>query len=316
VWIPYLQRIEKVRGAWRVTYNGGEFELKPAQADSVMFYGATGDLPLAFLDDLATHRVPMLLHRRNLADPYVFVPSMRRDDADLLSAQVRARQDERRCAYIARQLVRARFQAVAKTCPFPQSRYAQLAACRNVDQVRHVEASLSARYWRAYLTACGQPDQDRRSKGPVQSALDAGSFFLYGILLRWLLVHRLSPAHGYLHETTSYPSLAYDLMEPFRYLIEEAAMKWAVAGATDLTAATLAELKQSLDLPVYVPATRQRVRTKNLLHGVVLALRAYLLGDMIRFVVPAAGAKGGGRPLKVSYRLPGEIWETKRKGPV
>ena len=61
-----------------------------------------------------------------------------------------------------------------------------------------------------------------------------------------------------------------------------------------------------LEETVYVPATRQVVRRKNLLHGNVLALRAYLAGDMRRFIVPAEGERSGGRPLKVSFRLPGE----------
>ena len=73
------------------------------------------------------------------------------------------------------------------------------------------------------------------------------------------------------------------------------------------SAATLSALKSGLEKIVYVPATRQSVRRKNLLHGAGLALRAYLAGDMRRFVIPVAGERKGGRPPKVSYRLPGDI---------
>ncbi len=143
--------------------------------------------------------------------------------------------------------------------------------------------------------------------------------FLSGIMLRWLLLHRLSPSHGYLHQTTDYMALIYDLMEPNRYLIEGAlaeAVKTEKNGET-YTAATLGVLKKSLDQIVYVPTTRQRVRRKNLLHGTVLALRAYLIGDMKRLVIPAPGAKAGGRPPKVSYRLPGDVPpQQKRKCPL
>jgi CRISPR/Cas system-associated endonuclease Cas1 len=66
-------------------------------------------MPLAFLDDLAVHRIPLLVHRRNLPDPYVFVPGGRRDDADILSAQIRARDNQTKCAYVARTLIRERF---------------------------------------------------------------------------------------------------------------------------------------------------------------------------------------------------------------
>lgn len=100
-------------------------------------------------------------------------------------------------------------------------------------------------------------------------------------------------------------------MEPYRYIIEECAAA-AYASVDDkesekkLVSATLNTLKEALDVVVYVPETRQYVRRKNLLHGVVLALRAYLLDESVRLVIPTEGAKKGGRPPKVGYRLPGE----------
>lgn len=57
---------------------------------------------------------------------------------------------------------------------------------------------------------------------------------------------------------------------------------------------------------VYVPQTRQEIKRKNLLHGIVLSLRSYLLGETKRFVVPTEGTKNGGRPMKLSFRLPGK----------
>ena len=105
--------------------------------------------------------------------------------------------------------------------------------------------------------------------------------------------------------------LVYDLMEPARCMIEAAvARAHENAGCEDLTKRTLSQLKTSLEAVVYVPATRQYVRRKNLLHGGVLALRAYLNGDMRRLAFPVEGSRRGGRPVKVSYRLPGDIPET------
>ena len=104
--------------------------------------------------------------------------------------------------------------------------------------------------------------------------------------------------------------LIYDLMEPSRHLIEQAvskALERTASNSEELTKSTLSILKQSLDTIVYVPTTRQHVRQKNLLHGNVLALRAYLIGDMKRFVIPCAGQRKGGRPPKISYTMPGNI---------
>ncbi|NBS70260.1 hypothetical protein EBT31_15320 [bacterium] len=171
--------------------------------------------------------------------------------------------------------------------------------------IRLAEAHQSKTYWAKYFADLGQSDTIRRSHNPVSAALDAGSFFLYGILLRWVLMHKMSPAHGYLHVTTGYPSLVYELMEPYRYVIEDALAKCFRLESKDLTEASLSEIKASLDEVVYAPSHRTHVRRKNLLHGAVLSMRSYLLGETKRLVLPTEGQKMGGRPPKMSYQLPG-----------
>lgn len=313
LWLPYVSRVEKVKkNAWRFTYNGGEVEADVTRLECVMFYGATGQIPVALIDELAARRVPLLVHRRNIGRPAVFLPAPRADADDILTKQIVARTHGPKRAYVARTLVRERFRGVENAHPFPDTAYRRLARTRTLGQVRLWEAEHSRKYWRRYFARLGHPDVTRREKGPLPAALDAGSMFLSGVLLRWLLIHRLSPSHGFLHEGTDYMGLVYDLMEPVRYMIEEAAAAACrvhppSSGSDVLTKATLSGLKHGLEKVVYVPATRQSVRRKNLLHGNVLALRAYLAGDMHRFVIPAAGERKGGRPPKVSYRLPGDI---------
>lgn len=241
LWLPYFDGVERVKGTrYRFRYNGGEFEADLKQVDFIMLYGASGTLPVQFLDDLNTQRITLFVHRRNLPK----------------SAYV--------AAYVARR--------------------------------------------EAYFDRLGI-ETSRRESGPWKSALDAGSMFLYGVVLRWILFHKLSPARGFLHLPTSYPSLAYDLMEPYRYLIEQAtgAVFAKTQDEAKLTAGTLARLKTVLDEPVYVPATRQTVRRKNLLHGGVLALRAYLVGESLRLVLPVEGVRAGGRPPRTGYALPGAM---------
>ena len=312
LWVPYLSRVEKVKVGWLFVYNGGEFVANLSQVDTLLLYGASCDLPLAFLDALATERVPMLLHRRNLPHPYVFVPANRTDDADVLTAQVIARQNQTKCAYVARTLIAARFANVMFKPP--PGFYKRLAKQRSVDGVRSVEAMQSRRYWRMYFDFLGMSDDHRRAHNPVSAALDAGSFFMYGVLLRWMLLHKLSPAHGYLHVTTGYPSLVYDLMEPYRYIFEAAVARAVTSGAKDLTAACLHGIKVALDEKVYATSHHVDVRRKNLLHGAVLALRAWLLGDTKRLVWPQEGERQGGRLPKTGYALPGSVgFATKKK---
>lgn len=307
LWLPYLQKIEKIKGkTYRFIYKGGEVNANLTKVDCIMLYGASGMLDVEFLDNLCTCRIPLLIHRRNMDQPMMFLPALRPDENDILGRQVLLRQNQPKATYIARTLILARFAGVGIDLGLVQRR--KLNSARNLTSVRILEAELSRRYWQQFFKKIGNPKATRREKSPITAALDAGSYFLFGIILRWVLVHRLSPTHGFLHTTTAYPALIYDLIEPYRYLIEEATTQAATELETEsekLTAATLVNIKKKLEETVYVPMTKQYVRRKNLLHGGVLALRAYLSGDMQRLVIPMEGIKKGGRPPKVSYAIPG-----------
>ena len=313
LWIPYLSEIEKKGTSWILHYRGGATEIKPQQVDTVMFYGASGSLPLEFIDDLVQARVSILIHRRNLTTPVCFIAGQKSDDVDVLTKQIEFRQHQIRRCYVARTLVAARFQSISDNLPIAKLHYRELARCRTVDKIRNWEAHFSFKYWLRYFQQLEVPEITRRSSNPYSAALNAGSMFMTGILLRWIHVHKLSPMHGYLHVRTEYISLVYDLIEPYRYMIEASLTKavsiWNKSKDDDkkLTALTLYYLKEMLGEAVYVPSTRQHVRRKNLLHGAVLALRAYLIGDMRRFVLPMEGKSNSGRPIKVSYTLPGSI---------
>lgn len=94
-----------------------------------------------------------------------------------------------------------------------------------------------------------------------------------------------------MHVTTGYPSLVYELMEPYRYVIEDALAKCFRLESKDLTEASLSEIKASLDKVVNAPSNRTHVRRKNLLQGTILTLRSYLLGETKRLVLPTEGKK-------------------------
>ena len=314
LWLPYLQSIEKLpkgkSDRYRFAFNGGEVTCHLKEIDFLMFYGATGSISIELLDKLATYKIPLLIHRRNMTRPYVFYPSLSEMQPDILTRQIRARENQIRRAYIARTLIHARFKSMEEHIVISRTDYQRLAKLRSLGSIRALEAKVTKRYWGAFYRSVGMEGTTRRDKNQkVNTALDAGSFFLFGVLLRWALFHKLSPCHGFLHEPTSYPSLCYDLMEPYRYLIEnsvaDACKDMDTSDDYPLTARSLQFLKAGLEEEVYVPATRQIVAEKNLLHGVVLALRSYLLGNTRRFFIPTKGIKKGGRPPKAGYALPG-----------
>ena len=314
LWLPYFQSVERAKPRsktlYRFTYNGGDFEADLRQIDCIMIYGATGTLPVSFLDSLSVQGIHLLIHRRGMPQPYVFLPSQGSHSTDVLSEQLITRKHGNKRAYVARSLTSARLKSMAQRCPLPDAVFVKLSRARDLASIRNIEALMTKRYWAVYYADLGVTDSVRRDKSlAINLALDAASFFMFGILLRWVTLHRLSPWHGFLHEPTTYAALCYDLMEPYRYWFENAAERAFRSVGDDaekLTGATINELKEALEMDVTVPQTRQVIARKNLLHGITLALRAYLNGDAARFVIPMEGMKRAGRPLTAGYRIPGE----------
>jgi len=314
LWLPYFEEATKVkrkRGVWRFTYNGGEFDAQIKKLDAIMIYGATGVLDVELLDQCSQNGVAVVIHRRNQAKPFVLYPEAKPGTPDLLTAQILHRENAIKRCYIARTLLRERFRAMERLIPIPEAVFTRLAKERSVLGIRALEAAVTKRYWGRFYESIGTPvPLTRREPHPVNAALDACSFFLFGSILRWVLMHRFSPAHGYLHEPSTYASLCYDIIEPYRVWFEEAVAgavgQLGIDSSASLTGASLAYLKASLQQQVYVPLTRQRVARKNLLHGAVLGLRSYLLGESGRFLVPAEGQRHAGRPRKISWRMPGD----------
>ncbi len=316
LWLPYFSGAEKVPRSkkWKISYKGGNLELDLSHVDFVMLYGVSGVLSVEFLDALAQHKIPLMVHRRNMVRPYLFYPEPGTDDEDVLSQQIRIRSHQQKRVYIAKTLIRKRLQNFSPVFDVPVVYLDRLAKAKSLEAIRSIEAVQTKKFWERWFNELGV-EGARRKEGMFKAALDSQSVFLSGVILRWVLMHKLSPCHGFMHTPTSYPSLVYDLMEPYRYLLEKSvAMAYQSFGSRDfeekeLIARSKVELKDLLDEVVYVPQTRQYVRRKNLLHGIVLALRAYLLDETVRFVIPTEGEKKGGRPPKVGFRLPGEVWQ-------
>ena len=308
LWIPYFESVEKQRGSnYEIRFNGGPITVNLKEVDCLFLYGASGVLSVEFLDALNQSGVSLLIHRRNQGAPYVFYPANTVDQSDILTSQLTARSDLRRRAYIARTIVAARFASFSSTIPVPMVRYAELKRARTVEKIRLIEAEQTKAYWGRYYSQIGLPHLGRRDPHPVNSALDACSFFMFGVCLRWVLFHRLSPAHAFLHENSAYPGLAYDLLEPYRIVFEDAVRKvWLEDNdISTLTERSLSALKKAMQDDVLISVACSVSKRKSLLHGTVLALRAYLLGEMNRFVIPVEGTKRGGSPPQLSYNVPG-----------
>lgn len=317
LWIPYFLKAEKMSGKniWQIHYNGGEIQVDLRKIDFLMFYGASGEISLQMLDEFNSNKIIFMIHRRNMNQPYIFYSSSSNDNKDILTNQILYRNNAIKKVYISRCLILARINSIKKDYNIYTEYTSKLNQAKTVDQIRNVEANISALFWKNYFQNLNKK-YERRSKNNISKALDSGSHFLSGILLRWILFHKLSPNHAYLHVTTDFPSLIYDLIEPYRYFIENTVKDCVIRYGEEheqFQALCIDNLKDYLEEEVYVPATMQYVARKNLLHGIVLSLRSYLLGETKRFVIPQEGEKKGGRPPKIAYRLPGEKYNRQKK---
>lgn len=305
MWLPYLQNIkEHPKGTFTFEYNGGSETTTLDTVQSIMIYGDS-DTPLHIptLDKIARSGIPIIIHRRNMAQPIYITGGLRPDPQDTISKQLILRNRSRNKRHIARQLLQAKFRSCSWLIP-PE----HLPLYASIESLRNIEAKHAKKYWDAYFSTLGYPQFTRRGNNDGRQALDAASKFIVGILLRWITYHHLSPYHGFLHEPTDYPALAYDLMEPNRGTFDRIllqAWKRGNVPSNRWLATGINALKNAMNEKVYTGLTRQIVTRQELLHGEVLSLKYYLLGKQRKFLIPSESKPNGGRPPKVNFLLYG-----------
>ena len=306
-WAPYVSAIEVAKGKRvHVKYKGGEFTADPRNLLSLMVYGDS-DAPISpqVMDLLGRAGVPIIMHRRNVPTTTWIHSGPRSQANDVLAAQMLARANEHKRRYIARTLLHEKMRAMR----WLLDEQPALNPSASIPQLRVLEAHHAKQYWAIYYRLLERTDESRRTNGDAKYVLDAVSKFLSGAMLRWVSYHHLSPFHGFFHEPTGYPALVYDLIEPYRADYDRIVLDVLAAHKNEdrekLIAIAIDAVKSAMHQHVYTHETRQIVLRQELLHGVVLALRSYILGETKRFVVPRIGVRRGGRPLTLAYRLPG-----------
>jgi hypothetical protein len=317
MWLPYLQSIKETKkGVFQFVFNGGEETTDLDSVSSIMIYGES-DTPLEskILDKICRKGIPIVIHRRNMSQPIYIYGGLRPDPEDTLTYQVTKRQQSRSATHVARQLLDAKMRGMSYMVK-PKN----LPQFAGVKALRNIEATHAKKYWDEYFKQLRHPEWTRRSRNPASEALDGASKFISGIILRWITYHHMSPYHAFLHETTDFPSLVYDLMEPYRGMFEARLLEVFLTTPEERwVPVSIAVLKDMLDEKVYVPLTRQIVTRQELLHGAVLSLKYYCLGKQRRFLVPMVGKPNGGRPPKVEFLLYGRhagktnFWEIARE---
>ncbi|GIW64846.1 MAG: hypothetical protein KatS3mg092_0779 [Patescibacteria group bacterium] len=306
LWLPYLNSIDIKPKNVKFIYKGGEVQIDWVDIHSIMIYGDSCDLPADFIDKCAFYKIPIIFHRRNLARASIITPSLTSDSDDLLTKQIKFRENDKKRSYIAKKLILAKFKSMEWLI---NSAKDQLYKITDIQKMKNIEAWHAKRYWKEYFLSLGL-DQKRRENNEIQKTLNAISKFVSSIILRWILYHNLSPYHGFLHNPTDYPSLVYDLIEPYRGYFDKVIFdlykeNQSIKNNNNLLPIAIEKIKELLNKQVYVHSTRQIATFQELLHGIVLSLRMYLNKKTRRFIVPQIDKPRGGRPINSGFKLYG-----------
>ncbi|MYE38458.1 MAG: hypothetical protein F4X82_02995 [Candidatus Spechtbacteria bacterium SB0662_bin_43] len=313
LWLPYTNKIVYTKNSVSFIYKGGELKSRFREIQSIFFYGAVCPLEEGFLTLCSRYKIPICIHRRHMHQAIWITNSFDTNIDDVVTQQILYRRNKKKQFHIAYKLLKAKVKGMSWLIAPPDL---PSYKPKNINDLRVIEAWHARKYWDEYYKRLGFSKSNRRggadSNNIVTSALDAISKLITGVILRWVLYHKLSPYHGFFHITTEYPALIYDLIEPYRgyfdkvvfdtFQEKEDVSKWD--GQKFIGAATN-NVEAFLDKKIYTPQTQQIVTFQELLHGSALALRAYLVKDCTRFVVPMPGKRNGGRPIKAGYKLYG-----------
>jgi len=308
LWFPYTSKIELSGSKINFIYKGGKQKIDLKNIHSIMFYGSHCPLCEEFLDKCSLYKIPVVTHRRNMTRGNWIITPYGTNREDILTRQILFRENQKKRLYITRNLLKAKFDSMKWLTEPPME---SLYRVMEIKKLISIEAHHAKIYWKKYYSELGQKhDFSRRGNTDnyISQTLNAVSKFTCSIILRWLIYHHLSAFHGFMHLSTEYPALVYDLFEPYRGYCDKIVFDTLKNNKSKpreiIIASAIENIKDFLDTEVYINTTRQIITFHELFHGIVLAFRSYLLGNK-RFIVPLPGIPNGGRPIKAGYKLYG-----------
>lgn len=211
---------------------------------SIVIDGHSGYISLRALHWLSRNKVPVFVLNFDGSLISSILPPMP-VKADLRAAQIEASKDSERKFIIAHALVKAKIARSLQVLDWLAQRYdiqrdlqvtkgeaLKLGKASTVAQLRTVEGRVALRYWEAIGNVLPEwLDFQRRmttshqnnASDPFNAALNYGYGLLEGECRRAINSVGLEISVGFLHDFSAYQtkeSLAYDLQEPFRWLVD------------------------------------------------------------------------------------------------
>jgi CRISPR-associated protein Cas1 len=311
------------------------FQPRQIPHDSIVVEGHSGYVSMQALHWLARNNVSLFIMNYDGAIISQVLPSIP-IKADLRIAQIDASRDPQKKLTIAKALVQAKIARTIQILDWLAEQYdiareAQIAKheamkfpeASTIPQLRSVEGRTALRYWEAYRKCMPEPlrFQGRMVKtkamnaiDPVNLALNYGYGFLKCEARTAVNAVGLEPAIGFLHEPSAQQtreSLVYDLMEPFRFLVDLAVIQSFETGRLDTGSFYFAEQDYSYHFELeakgqFLDALREQFRSRVQYRGKPMrwdtVIREKAVG-LSRFLA--------GRSSVIDFREPGAILERK-----
>jgi CRISP-associated protein Cas1 len=217
------------------------FAPKRIDIDSIVIYGRKGNLTLDAIRWLIKHNVQISILNWNGKLLTTMLPP-ESTNVKTKFAQYHAFEDQVKRVEIAKKFIEAKFNKSQAVIDYLKLRYPEiefnvsdelrrLKGAKTIKEVMGIEGGLAWKYWNEFSKAipekyefCSRIDQYRRPMGSgdmVNTMLNYGYALLEAECLRAINTVGLDPHVGFLHEMNpSKNSLAYDLQEPFRFLVD------------------------------------------------------------------------------------------------
>jgi len=227
------------------------FSPKRMDIDHIIIYGRNGNLTLDAVRWLIKHNVQVSILNWDGQLLTAMLPP-ESTNVKIKFAQYHAYEDEDTRVKIARNLIEAKFDKSKVVLDYLKQRYPsieydfsedieKLSNAKSVREIMGVEGGVAWKYWNEFAKAvpvefdfCSRIDQYRRATGAGDKAnvmLNYGYALLEAECLRAINTVGLDSHVGFLHEMNpSKDSLAYDMQEPFRFLVDLAVISLIESG--------------------------------------------------------------------------------------
>jgi CRISP-associated protein Cas1 len=229
---------------WRSEGRKESYRPQPLPFDSIVVDSLTGSVSFEALRFLAIHDVPVTLLRWNGTVLSTIMPRGP-SNGELRVAQVEAYADSGRRLKIAREFIREKvaktlslaehFSRTLPVTPEPIRTEAEFGVGSTLNDLRLYEARVAQTYWKEYAKAVEslwpksgfvsrrspQRSWNNSAADPTNALLNYGYSLLESACRSAIISVGLLPEIGFVHETApSKLPLAYDLQEPFRWLVD------------------------------------------------------------------------------------------------